>query len=167
MIVDACEKGWGAILYKEGKAWIAAGPATQPSWRSSTVSEPWGWQKAAAMMCEDGDSVLVLSDNEPLTHTIRKRHAKGWHYNEAMRRTLCRLPNTQWHSMHIQGEFNLADAPSRGEPLTKEAIEKFVEHLDANTEHKALIEAMKRDIGTFQGLVQPYRQGLHRVDTHE
>jgi hypothetical protein len=165
LVVDACEKGWGALIMRKGVLHTAAGLATHSTWKHSSVWEPWGWYYAMNSLIKANESVLLLTDNEPLMYAVNKGHARGWHYNEVVRRTKKLIPTTQWHCEHIPGQYNIADQFSRGESISPDRIGLFEEALKVYGEHYQIIDSVLRDIGDLSGRTLPYRQGIHAISS--
>jgi hypothetical protein len=161
MVVDACESGWGALVCRtDGPVTMAAGLATTRTWRSSSVSEPWGWYQAMQALALDGESILVLTDNEALCHCINKGYSRSWHYNECIRRVGNSLPNTRVAATHIGGVSNPADEPSRGVESTGEKLEEFAKLLQSQFSHLDIAKIMERKICGLNGRTFPYRIGI-------
>jgi hypothetical protein len=160
LIVDACEKGWGAICFRNGGCKMAAGGASKKSWSASAVSEPWGWYEATKNLLRDGEAVLLMTDNEALAHCVNKGYAKSWHYNETIRRAQTNLPRTQWEAVHIPGSWNPADEISRGEALNPAKLTVLATVMRERFGCLTICETAVRWIGDLAGRSIPFRTGV-------
>jgi len=166
LLVDACEKGWGAIhISKEGVIRCGAGEATNAKWKHSSVSEPWGWYFAVRNLVRDGDACLVLSDNEALKHTVASKCARAWDYNETIRRTLDLRPHSQIDVEHFPGECNLADKLSRGESCAAgdSTHKKFQTWCTERMTDLPITDQLKTALGSLAASHIPYRKGIHAL----
>jgi hypothetical protein len=119
LIVDASHLGWGGVHVHNNQVSTVSGAWTEPI-ESSVQSEPEG-TLAAIKEVGCGEELTIVTDHQPLVYAALSQQARGWFYFRLLSQLTVLWPRCHFNFVFVEGEYNPADALSRGRPMERSA----------------------------------------------
>jgi hypothetical protein len=142
VFVDASATAWAVVLCEASqpqRAIVRTGsyPPDVDTERS-TQTEPYGLSQALRIIGQIGGTkaIALATDHEPLVSATRKGMSSNARYNRSILDLAATTPRPR--ILHIAGEMNPADEPSRGMPLAASKLRNAIHMVRNGTNSPAL-----------------------------